>query len=649
MLNVGGISLSFGGRVIFDNFSFVVNPKERIGLIGKNGEGKSTMLKVICGIQALDKGAISTPKDYSIGYLPQEGILDSNLSLKEELETTFKDITNLEENIEKLTKELETRTDYESDDYMNLIQDLTDANERFSLLDGNKIESEVEKIAQGLGFSRGDLYRSCQEFSGGWKMRIQLAKILLSQPDLILLDEPTNHLDIESIIWLENFLSNYFGGVLIVSHDRRFLDNLTNRTIEISKGKMYDKKYKYSEFVQMREIEIEQQLNAQKNQQKMIDQTERFIERFKAKATLASRAQSRVKKLEKVERIVVDEVDKRRIVFRFPEPPRSSRLIVETKNLSKSYGKLKVLESIEFELERGDKVAFVGKNGMGKSTFSRIIAGEESFDGDIEYGTNIELGYYRQDEAQSMHPDATVFEIIDHAAKDDMRTKIRDLLGAFLFSGDDIYKKVKVLSGGERSRLAIAKMLLEPINFLIMDEPTNHLDMTSKDVLKDALLNFKGTLIVVSHDRDFLNGLTDKTIEFRNGKIKEYLGDIDYYLEKRQIENLDELDRIEKENYDPEFESEKSKNQISREEQKKANRDISRLEKLIKENEENIAKLESKKEEVENSFSDENVFNNPDLLKNNRKEIEVIEKKLERELSEWERNNKEFEKLIAKI
>ncbi len=546
MLNIQNVSIHFAGRYLFDNVSISVGENDRIGLIGRNGTGKSTMLKLIYGLESPESGKISIPNKYKIGYLPQEIKTDSDKTIYEEAESALDEFKKLEEDINRYSKELEERSDYESDEYMKIIENLTEASEIFHHLGGQSIEAEIEKVLIGLGFERSDFSRGMNEFSGGWQMRVHLAKILLNQNDCILLDEPTNHLDIESIRWLEVFLKTYQGAIMIVSHDKRFLDNITNRTIEFSLGKIYDLPYPYSRFVQERATQKELQLSAYNNQQKNIAQQERFIERFKAKAAFSARAQSKVKQLEKMDLIEVEEEDSSKMRFSFPEPPRSSRLIFESKGLIKKFDRKLVLNNINFEIERGEKVCFVGKNGEGKSTFSKILAGILDYEGVLESGANLSIGYFSQHQAESLDPDATVFETIDRVAQGEMRKKIRAMLGAFLFSGNSIDKKVRVLSGGEKSRLSLCKMLFQPINVLILDEPTNHFDMISKDVLKNALIDYKGTLIIVSHDREFLEGLTSKTIEFKKGMIKEYMGDINEFLEQQQIDSLDLLETARK-------------------------------------------------------------------------------------------------------
>lgn len=542
MLNITNISIQFGGRYLFDNISIAIGENDRIGVIGRNGTGKSTLLKLLYGLESPESGKVSMPNNYKIGYLPQEIKTESTKSIFEEAESALVELKQLESDINDYTRELEERTDYESDSYTRVIERLTEASEIYHLWGGQTIEAEIEKVLIGLGFERSDFSRGMNEFSGGWQMRVELAKILLQQNDCILLDEPTNHLDIESIRWLEVFLKNYNGAIIIVSHDKRFLDYVSNRTLEFSLGKVYDMPYPYSRFMEERSTQKEQQLAAYNNQQKHIAQQERFIERFKAKASFSSRTQSKVKQLEKLDLIEVEEEDRSKMRFTFPEAPRSSRVLFETKKLCKSYDGKLVLKDIDFALERGEKVCFVGKNGEGKSTLSKIFAGTEDYDGEVVTGSNISMGYFAQHQAELLDPNATVFDIIDRAATGDRRKSIRSMLGAFLFSGSAVEKKVSVLSGGEKSRLSICRMLLQPLNLLILDEPTNHFDMVSKDVLKNALKDYNGALIIVSHDRDFLHGLTKKTFEFKKGKIKEYPGDINEFLEQQQIESLDLLE-----------------------------------------------------------------------------------------------------------
>jgi len=547
MISINHINLSFGGRILLNDISFLINPKDRIGLVGNNGAGKTTLLKIILGLQVPDTGTIEKPSNLTMGYLPQQMIHKDGKTLFNEAKTAFSQILEIENIIIKLNHEIEKSTDYNSDDYLKLINRLSDMNARIEILDASKINEQIEKTLQGLGFMPTDLPGQTKEFSGGWRMRIELAKILLQRPNLLLLDEPTNHLDIESIQWLEQFLSDYHGAVVIISHDRALLDNVTNRTIEISLGRIYDYKVPYSEYVVLREELRLQQLAAYKNQQKLIDSTNKFIERFRYKATKAVQVQSRIKHLEKIQRIEVDQEDRTAIRIRFPAAPRSGDIVIEAENLSKNFGEKRVLENISLVVKRGERIAFVGKNGEGKTTLSRILVGDLDFTGDLKEGHNVKIGYFAQNQDELLDGEITVFDTVDRVAAAEAWTKIRALLGAFLFGSDDIDKKVKVLSGGERSRLALAKLLLEPFNLLVLDEPTNHLDMRSKDILKTALKSYTGTMILVSHDREFLDGLVDNVYEFKDHKIEKYIGSINDFLEKKKIVSLRQLEIKQKE------------------------------------------------------------------------------------------------------
>ena len=545
MISIDNVSIRFGAFVLFDKISFQVKPGDRIGLVGRNGAGKTTILNLIEGRQEPDEGRVVKRSGIEVGYLPQQMKHKKGKSLYREALNAFASVLALKKRIDAITTELGERSDYESSAYLALIQELSNANELFELEGGHTIHADVELTLLGLGFRKSDMDRPVHEFSGGWRMRVELAKILLRKPHYILLDEPTNHLDIESIQWLEEFLGTYPGGVLIISHDRAFLDNVTNRTIELSLGKIYDYKVSYSKYVDLKEERITVQHASYENQQKLIQDTEQFINRFRYKATKAVQVQSRIKQLDKLDRIEVEKEENLGMNLRFPPSPRSGTIVVEAVGLKKQFGEIKVLDGVDMVIERGEKVAFVGKNGEGKTTLSRILVGDLDYTGDLKMGHNVKLGYFAQNQDEIMDGTLTVLETVDHAAVGDIRTKIRDILGAFLFSGEDVDKKVSILSGGERSRLAMARMLLQPFNLLILDEPTNHLDMRSKDILKKALLAFDGTLIVVSHDREFLDGLVDKVYEFRDRKVKEHLGGIYDFLQRRNLTSLREIERKE--------------------------------------------------------------------------------------------------------
>ena len=543
MLNVHNLSVSFQGEYLFEEVAFMLNAGDRVGLIGKNGAGKSTMLKLLSRELKPDSGTIAADKDVRIGFLKQDIDFVKGRTILEEAYQAFGEIKTLEQKLDDIHHQIETRTDYESESYHNLLDMLSDYTHRFDLIGGYQYQGETEKVLLGLGFQRSDFDKLTDSFSGGWRMRIELAKLLLQNNDILLLDEPTNHLDIESIIWLEQFLTTYSGAVVIVSHDKMFLDNVTNRTIEISVGKIYDYPKPYSKFLELRQEIREQQLASQKNQEKKIQQTEKLIEKFRAKASKASMAQSLIKKLDKIDRIEVDEEDNAVMNVRFPVSVTPGKVVLEIDDVSKSYGEKEVLSHVSLLVERGSKIAFVGQNGQGKTTLAKMIIGETDYQGTIKLGHNVQLGYFAQNQADYLDGELTVLDTMYHAADDTNRMKIRDILGSFLFRGDEVDKKVKVLSGGERNRLALAKMLLSDFNVLVMDEPTNHLDIKSKNVLKKALQQFEGTLIIVSHDRDFLQGLTDKVYEFKNKNIKEYLGDIDFYLEQRAVTNFREMEQ----------------------------------------------------------------------------------------------------------
>ncbi|HUW05846.1 MAG TPA: ABC-F family ATP-binding cassette domain-containing protein [Williamwhitmania sp.] len=543
MITVDGLTVEFGGTTLFKDISFGINDKDRIALMGKNGAGKSTLLKIIAGVRTPTRGRISAPKEAVIAYLPQHLMTEDNRTVFEETAQAFAPILEMERQIEAMNNELATRTDYESESYFQLIEQVSTLSEKYYHIEAINFDAEVEKILLGLGFVRADFTRPTSEFSGGWRMRIELAKILLQKPDLILLDEPTNHLDIESIQWLEEFLTNSANAVIVISHDRAFVDNITTRTIEVTMGRIYDYKVNYSSYLELRKERREQQQKAFDEQQKMIADTTVFIERFKGTYSKTLQVQSRVKMLEKLEIVEVDEEDNSALRLKFPPSPRSGSYPVILDGVSKSYGSHNVFSNASLTIERGERVAFVGKNGEGKSTLVKAIMGEIDFDGTLTIGHNVMIGYFAQNQASMLDEELTVFQTIDDVARGEIRNKIRDLLGAFMFGGDNSTKKVKVLSGGERTRLAMIKLLLEPVNFLILDEPTNHLDLKTKDILKSALMDYDGTLILVSHDRDFLDGLVTKVYEFGNHRVKEHLSDIRGFLETKKMEHLNELER----------------------------------------------------------------------------------------------------------
>ncbi len=600
MISVEGLRVEFGGFTLFEDVSFVINKKDRIALVGKNGAGKSTLLKILAGLQSPTGGIVSIPKETTIGYLPQHMQLKDTRTVREEAEQAFDHLHEMEREMERLNAQLAERTDYESDAYHKLIEQVTHLSEQFQMAGGTNYHAELERTLLGLGFRREDFDRPTSEFSGGWRMRIELAKLLLRRPDVLLLDEPTNHLDIESIQWLETFIATRANAVVLVSHDRAFIDNTTSRTIEIELGHIYDYKVKYSEYVVLRKERREQQLRAYENQQKKLADTEAFIERFRYKATKSSQVQSRIKQLEKIERIEVDEVDTAMLNLKFPPAPHSGAYPIIAEEVSKRYGEHLIFEHVNFTLRRGEKVAFVGRNGEGKSTLVKCIMGEIPFEGSLKIGYGVKIGYFAQNQAQLLDENKTVFETIDYVAQGDIRTKIRDILGAFMFGGEASEKKVRVLSGGERSRLAMIRLLLEPVNLLILDEPTNHLDMRSKDVLKNALKEFDGTVIVVSHDREFLDGLVEKVYEFGHQRVKEHLGGIYDFLEKKKLESLQELEKNTTMQKQTNAESPSSSDsKLNYEARKELNRQIKRQEKLVAEAEHRIEELEQSITELE--------------------------------------------------
>ena len=612
MISIEGLSVAFGGNTLFDNITYVINKKDRIALVGKNGAGKSTMLKIIAGLQAPTSGSVNMPKDLTVGYLPQQMNLSDTRTVMEEAEQAFSHIFELQSRIERMNTELSERTDYESEYYQELIERVSNANEQLALIGASNYQAEIEKTLIGLGFTREDFGRDTSEFSGGWRMRIELAKLLLQRPDVLLLDEPTNHLDIESIQWLESFLSTRANAVVLVSHDRAFIDNVTTRTIEISLGRIYDYQVNYSRYVVLRQERLEQQMRAYENQQKQIQDTEAFIERFRYKATKSVQVQSRIKQLAKLERVEVDEVDTSRLNLKFPPAPRSGDYPIIAEGVGKNYGSHVVFSNATFTIKRGEKVAFVGKNGEGKSTLVKCIMGEIPYTGTLKIGHNVKIGYFAQNQASLLDESITVFDTIDRVAVGDIRTKIRDILGAFMFGGEASDKKVKVLSGGEKTRLAMIRLLLEPVNLLILDEPTNHLDMRTKDVLKQAIRDFNGTIILVSHDREFLDGLVSKVYEFGGGQVREHLGGIYDFLESRKLDSLRELEqratvsKTEKDgniSKDSASSAKSEDSKLSYGEQKEFARRLRKAEKVVADIESEIAGLEKRIAEVEEKLA----------------------------------------------
>lgn len=657
MISINNLSVEFSARPLFSDVSFVINPTDKIALVGKNGAGKSTMLKILSGLQSPTSGNISKPNDVTVGYLPQQMKLADETTIMEETKKAFRHRFEMEEELKRLNAEVESFSDYESEDYYRLLEKVQSISDRIAMEGISNVDAEIEKTLIGLGFERNDFDRPTSEFSGGWRMRVELAKILLQNPDVLLLDEPTNHLDIESIQWLEQFLQSKAKAVVLVSHDRAFLDNVTKRTIEISCGKIYDYKVSYTSFVQLRKERVEQQMRAYENQQKLIAETKDFIERFRYKATKAVQVQSRIKQLEKIVPIEVDEVDNSRLRLKFPPAPRSGDFPLIVENLAKSYGDHLVFSDAEFTLRRGEKVAFVGKNGEGKSTLVKCIMGEIPFDGHLKIGHNVKIGYFAQNQAQMLDENITVFDTIDHVVTGDMRTKIRDILGAFMFGGESSDKKVKVLSGGEKTRLAMIKLLLEPVNFLILDEPTNHLDMKTKDILKDAIKDFDGTVIVVSHDREFLDGLVEKVYEFGGGKVRENLGGIYDFLRKKNLTNLAELERSNvassdikesmvvktADNLSSQIDQAPKSKSLSYAEQKEREKVVKKAEKSIKIAEEEVTKLENRLAELESKLSagdaSQAVLNDYDKLT----------KDLEKAMNEWENAQNDYDALIENL
>ncbi|MCK4921791.1 MAG: ABC-F family ATP-binding cassette domain-containing protein [Bacteroidales bacterium] len=640
MISIDNITVQFGGFVLLDKVSMQIGNRDRVGLVGRNGAGKTTLMRIISGEQEPNGGKVIRSAVSDIGFLPQQMKHMDGKSVLEETKRAFEDLLSLEKKIEKTNLLLSSREDYESDSYLNLINELSELNSKFELAGGSSIHGEIEKTLLGLGFLHSDFQRSTSEFSGGWRMRIELAKLLLKKPAFLLLDEPTNHLDIESIQWLEDYLKTYSGGVILISHDRAFLDNVTNRTVEISLGRLTDYKVNFSRFVVLRKERREQELAAYHNQQKLIKETEEFIERFRYKATKAVQVQSRVKQLNKLVRIEVEEEDKSAMSIKFPPSPRSGREVVSASKLSKNYGNNNVLNNIDFLIEKGEKVAFVGKNGEGKTTLSKIIANEIDYEGQLKLGHNVDLGYFAQNQDELLDDKKTVLETIDAVAVGDIRVKMRDILGAFLFSGEDIDKKVKVLSGGERSRLSLAKMLLQTHNFLLMDEPTNHLDMRSKDILKLALKKYDGTLIVVSHDREFLDGLIDKVYEFKDHKIKEHMGGIYDFLKKRKLESLQELERKSRIKSNIVSNQPSTESKSNRIQKKESDKKLRKLQNKIKDIEGKITDLETELGELSQKM--ENMEQHDSEI---YKKYGSLESDLAAKMEEWEKISHKLSKL----
>lgn len=634
MISVNNISVLFGGFTLLDGVSFLINKKDRIGLTGKNGAGKSTMLKILAGVENPTEGNVSKSAEIRIGYLPQTMIYKDGNTVRKEAEKAFADLFALRDEVERLNLELAERTDYESEAYAKLLYRITEKNEQLAIRGEGNINGEVEVVLKGLGFTAEDMERRCEEFSVGWRMRIELAKILLAKPNIFLLDEPTNHLDIESISWLESFLQTYSGAVVLVSHDRAFLDNVTTRTIEISLGKVYDYKVSYTRFTELRKERIAQQLRAYDNQQKQIKDTEEFIERFRYKATKAVQVQSRIKQLEKIDRIEVEQEDTAHIHIRFQPAVRSGEVVISGRGLRKCYGEKLVLQDLDIDIMRGEKVAFVGKNGEGKSTLVKMIMNETSYEGNLKIGHNVNIGYFAQNQADLMDTRLTVLDTVDRVAVGEIRKKTRDILGAFLFSGEDVDKKVEVLSGGERTRLAMVRLLLEPYNVLILDEPTNHLDLRTKDILKEALRNFAGTVIVVSHDRDFLNGLASKVLEFANHGVKEYLGGVNDFLEDKKVACFGEYEKWKKKSQVSESkmleEREGNESGMSFEVRKQWSREVKKAEQQIERWEKEIALCEERLAELERKMAEGQVE------AKFCQEYDKVRKRLDESMEEWE-------------
>lgn len=640
MISIDNLSVSFGGWTLFDSISFLINPKERVGLVGRNGAGKTTILKLIAGLEQPTSGAVTRNADCTIGYLPQQMVVHDTTTLIEETAKAFDVVLALEAEIERLTAQIATRTDYESESYEKLLHSLNEATDRYHILGGDTRDADIEKTLLGLGFRREEFTKPTSTFSGGWRMRIELAKLLLRRPSIFLLDEPTNHLDIESIQWLEQYLKNYNGAVLLISHDRAFLDNVTTRTIELSLGKIYDYKVPYSQFVTLRAERRAQQLAAYQNQQRLIEKSEEFIEKFRYKPTKSNQVQSRIKQLDKLERIEVEEEDLATMNIKFPPAPRSGQIVAEIKGVGKAFGSHRVFSGAEFTIHKGDKIALVGRNGEGKTTFARILIGQtEPTEGTVRLGANVSIGYYAQNQDDLMDGDFTVYDTLDRVAVGDIRTRLRDILGAFLFRGEDVDKKVKVLSGGERSRLAMARMMLEPHNLLVLDEPTNHMDMRSKDILKEAIRKFDGTVVVVSHDREFLDGIVDKVYEFRDGGVREYLGGIYYFLEKRKIEDIREIERkAETPKQSATATPTQSQGKLSYEQKKEQEKLIRKHRKAVETIEAQTAEVEAQIAQYDRKFATATEYNADDY-----RAYDALKQQLDHLMHEWEKAVYELE------
>ena len=642
MISLDNLTVSYGGWTLFDNISFLINPKDRIGLVGKNGAGKTTLLRIITGEQQPTSGAVTLNGDCTIGYLPQTMRVADTTTLVEETAKAFEEVLRLEAEIEALTREIAERTDYESSEYEQLLHRLNDAQDHYHILGGETRDADIEKTLLGLGFKRSDFGRATSEFSGGWRMRIELAKLLLRRPSIFLLDEPTNHLDIESIQWLEEYLRNYNGAVLLISHDRAFLDNVTNRTVELSLGKITDYKVSYSKYVVLRAERRAQQMAAYENQQRMIEKTEEFIEKFRYKPTKSNQVQSRIKQLERLDRLEIEEEDLATLNIKFPPAPRSGQIVAEINEAGMSFGEKHVFSGANFVIEKGDKIALVGRNGEGKTTLARMLIGQLTpTEGSIRLGANVNIGYYAQNQDDLMDGDFTVYDTLDRVAVGDIRTRLRDILGAFLFRGEDIDKKVKVLSGGERARLAMARMMLEPRNLLVLDEPTNHMDMRSKDILKNAIMKYDGTVVVVSHDREFLDGMVQKVYEFRDGGVKEYLGGIYYFLEKRKLESLQEVERRDAPAKTPAKGDEPKpavSGKLSYEQKKEQEKQLRKAKKVVETIEAELADIEKRIAEYDAKFAAATEYNEADY-----KAYNELKTRYDHQMHEWEQASYELE------